>query len=161
MLLFVSGILFGAASGRCYNLTATFGRLAGENRAPFVVSTYSYLFVTPFLAAFMWPWETPIKITVPIVWLGLLYALIPTAVGYLLYYQQLQESSKVSVIASMETMTATVFGVRVLDEKPPAALGCLGVIVVMASIVLIQQKSARNTCRKDNGLTKKYTPHCH
>ena len=37
----------------------------------------------------MWPWETPIKITVPIVWLGLLYALIPTAVGYLLYYQQL------------------------------------------------------------------------
>lgn len=108
----------------------------------------------------MWPWETPIKITVPIVWLGLLYVLIPTAVGYLLYYQQLQESSKVSVIASMETMTATVFGVRVLDEKPPA-LYCLGVIVVMAFIVLIQQKSARNTCRKGNGLTKKYTPHCH
>lgn len=148
------------ASGRCYNLTATFGRLAGENSAPLVVSTYSYLFVTPLLAVSMWPWETLIKIAVPIVWLGLLYALIPTAVGYLLYYQQLQESSRVSVIASLETMTAIVFGVRVLDEKPPA-LYCPGVIVVMASIVLIQQKSARNTCRKGNGLTKKYTPHCH
>ena len=143
--LSVSGILFGVISGLCYALTAIFGKLAGEDSDPFVVSTYSYLFAALFLAVFMRPWETSITLTLPVVGLGFLYALIPTAIGYLFYYQgvqQIRESSKVPVIASMETVTAAVLGVLVLGEKL-TILHYLGIVVVMASIVLMQQKQAK------------------
>lgn len=147
--LSVSGILFGVASGLCYALTAIFGKLAGEDSDPFVISTYSYLFAALFLAVFMRPWEMPITLTLPIVGLGFLYALIPTAIGYLFYYQgvqQIQESSKVPVIASMETVTAAILGVLVLGEKL-TVMHYPGIIVVMASIVLMQQKSAQMPIR--------------
>ena len=142
--LSVSGILFGVISGLCYALTAIFGKLAGEDSDPFVVSTYSYLFAALFLAVFMRPWETSITLTLPVVGLGFLYALIPTAIGYLFYYQgvqQIRESSKVPVIASMETVTAAVLGVLVLGEKL-TILHYLGIVVVMASIVLMQYKTS-------------------
>ena len=140
--LSVSGILFGIVSGLCYALTAIFGKLAGEDSDPFVVSTYSYLFAALSLAVFMRPWETHITLTLPVVWLGFLYALIPTAIGYLFYYQgvqQVRESSKVPVIASMETVTAAVLGMLVLGEEL-TVMHYLGIAVVMASIVLMQQK---------------------
>ena len=150
--LSVSGILFGVTSGLCYALTAIFGKLAGDDSDPFVVSTYSYLFAALFLAVFMRPWETPITLTLPIAWLGFLYALIPTAIGYLLYYQgvqQIQESSKVPVIASMETVTATILGVLVLGERL-TGLHYLGIVVVMVSIVLMQhRKTTHNTAARN------------
>ena len=140
--LSVSGILFGVVSGLCYALTAIFGKLAGEDSDPFVISTYSYLFAALFLAVFMRPWAVPVTLTLPIVGLGFLYALIPTAIGYLFYYQgvqQIQESSKVPVIASMETVTAAVLGVLVLGEKL-TVLHYLGIVGVMGSIVLMQRE---------------------
>lgn len=143
--LSVSGILFGVASGLCYALTAIFGKLAGDDSDPFVVSTYSYLFAALFLAVFLRPWETPLSLTFPIVWLGFLYALIPTAIGYLFYYQgvqQMKESSKVPVIASMETVTAAFLGVAILGEKL-TVMHYLGIVIVMISIVLMQQRKNR------------------
>jgi len=145
--LSISGILFGIASGLCYALTAIFGRLVGEYSDSFVVSTYSYLFAALFLAVFMKPWSAPITVTPTIVWLGFLYALIPTAIGYLFYYQGVQrmrESSKVPVIASMETVTAAVLGVLVLGEKL-SVMHYLGIAVVMFSIVLMQRRQGQNS----------------
>ena len=140
--LSVSGIFFGIVSGFCYALTAIFGKLVGEDSDPFVISTYSYLFAALFLAVFMRQWETPITFTIHIMWLGFLYALIPTAIGYLFYYQgvrQIHESSRVPVIASMETVMATVLGMLVLGEKLTVTR-YLGIIIVMFSIVLMQQR---------------------
>lgn len=142
--LSVVGILFGVASGMCYALTAIFGKLTGEDSDPFVVSTYSYLFAALFLAVFMRPWAVPITITPSILGIGFFYALIPTAIGYLFYYQgvqQIQESSKVPVIASMETVMAAILGVVVLGEKL-TAMHYLGIIVVMISIALMQHKKS-------------------
>ena len=140
--LSIPGILFGVASGLCYALTPIFGKLAGEDCDPFVVSTYSYLFAALFLAVFTRSWETRFTLTRPTLWLGFLYALIPTAIGYLFYYQgvqQIRESSKVPVIASMETVTAAILGVLVLGEKLTVP-HYLGIVIVMASIVLMQQR---------------------
>ncbi len=143
--LSVSGILFGIASGLCYALTAIFGKLAGERSNPFVISTYSYLFAALFLAVFMKPWAAPVTLTITITWLGFLYALIPTAIGYLFYYQgvqQIQGSSKVPVIASMETVAAAILGVLVLGETL-SVMHYLGIAVVLCSIVLMQHKQVQ------------------
>lgn len=150
--LSLSGILFGVASGLCYALTAIFGRLAGEDSDPFVISTYSYLFAALFLAVFLRPWAAPITITPSVAWIGFLYALIPTAIGYLLYYQgvqQIQESSKVPVIASVETVAAALLGALVLGERL-SGMHYLGIAVVMVSIVLMQRPPApRSNDRTD------------
>lgn len=136
----IMGILFGVASGLCYALTAIFGKLAGDDSDPFVISTYSYLFASLFLAIFMKPWEAHIAITPYVAWIGFLFALIPTSIGYLLYYsgvQRMQESSKVPVIASTETVTAAVIGFLVLGESL-TTIHYLGIVIVMSSILLIQ-----------------------
>ena len=60
----------------------------------------------------------------------------------LFYYQgvrQIHESSRVPVIASMETVMATVLGMLVLGEKLTVTR-YLGIIIVMFSIVLMQQR---------------------
>ena len=58
-LFSMTGILCGLAAGLCYALTAIFGRLAGDNSDPFVVSTYSYLFAAVFLGIFLKPLAQP------------------------------------------------------------------------------------------------------
>ena len=144
-LLSLTGILCGVISGLCYALTAIFGRLAGDDSDPFVVSTYSYLFAAVFLGIFLKPWAQPVYVTPAILGLGFLYALIPTAIAYLLYYrglQQIQESSKVPVLASMETVVAAVIGALVLGEEL-SLVHYLGIAVVMASIVMISGGDAR------------------
>lgn len=144
-LLSLTGILCGLAAGLCYALSAIFGRLAGENSDPFVVSTYSYLFAAVFLGVFLKPWAQPIRVTPTILGLGFLYALIPTAIAYLLYYrglQQIRESSKVPVLASMETVVAAVIGVLVLGEEL-SLVHYLGIAIVMVSIVMASAAEGR------------------
>lgn len=148
-LLSLTGILCGVAAGLCYALSAIFGRLAGENSDPFVVSTYSYLFAAVFLGIFLKPWIQPIYVTPTILGLGFLYALIPTAIAYLLYYrglQQIRESSKVPVLASMETVMAAVIGVLVLGEEL-SLVHYLGIAVVMVSIVIASAADDRALTR--------------
>ena len=138
------GLLSGLASGLCYALTAIFGKLAGEKSDPFVVSTYSYFFAALFLVVFMRPWEGSFYLSPSVVWLGFLYALIPTAIAYLFYYQgvqQIHEVSKVPVIASMETVVAALLGILVLKEQL-SFFHYLGIVIVIVSIALMQRKTS-------------------
>ena len=57
----------------------------------------------------------------------------------------MRESSKVPVIASMETVTAAILGVLVLSEKL-TVMHYLGIAVVMGSIVMMQQKQEQSGC---------------
>ncbi len=142
--LSLSGILFGVAAGLCYALTAIFGKLAGERSDPFVISTYSYFFAALFLAFSLEPQALQDAMTPRIVGLGFLYALLPTAIGYLFYYrgvQQITESSRVPVLASMETVVAALLGGLVLGERL-SPLHYLGIVIVMASIGLMQRGQA-------------------
>lgn len=56
----------------------------------------------------------------------------------------MRESSKVPVIASMETVTAAVLGVLVLGEEL-SVMHYLGIAVVMCSIVLMQRRQGQNS----------------
>lgn len=135
------GILFGVAAGFCYSLTAIIGRIAGSKINAFVVSTYSYFFAAVFLAVFMKPWNMSFYIEKEVWIIGFLYALIPTAIGYLLYYmgvQKIRESSKVPVIASVETVVAAVLGMLVYQEQI-RGMNFLGILLVMGSVVLMNQ----------------------
>lgn len=138
----VSGLLFGVAAGFCYSLTAIFGRLAADEGSPFAVSTYNFLFATLFLA-FFHPWTTVDEpFNLPLILAGVGFALIPTALGYIVYFKGLHgitESSKVPVIASVETVIATIIGIAVFHENLRFG-NIAGIVCVLGSIALMNIK---------------------
>ena len=82
---------------------------------------------------------------------GFFYALIPTAIGYIFYYDGLKhitESSKVPVIASMEVMVASLIGI-VWYREHLGFISFLGIVAVLLSIVLMNQKSENALLTED------------
>ena len=137
----LTGILFGIGSGLTYGMTSVFGRMAGFRCNAWVMSTYSYLFAALFLIFFTYPLPQE-TYHLDILGMGFLYALIPTALGYLFYYQGVQkitENSKVPVIASIETVVSALFGIFLFHESL-SPIHFLGIVLVMASIVLMNYK---------------------
>lgn len=138
-----SGLLFGIAAGFCYSLAAIFGRLATDEGTPFSVATYNFLFATLFLAVFMHPWTTVEEpLNLPVLLIGTGFALIPTALGYIFYFRGLQgitESSKVPVVASVETVVATIIGILVFHENLRIG-NIIGILCVLSSIAIMNLK---------------------
>lgn len=140
----IIGLLCALGSGVCYGMTAIFGKLAGEEEDPITISIYSYLFAALFLGLWMQPWNSLPVVNREILTWSALYALIPTALGYLLYYrgvQMLRNPGKVPVIASVETVFAVLLGGAVYGETISTARIC-GIVLVLGAIVLM------NTTRK-------------
>lgn len=139
-LISAIGILTGIGAGICYSLTPIAGRLASGRANPYVVSMYSYLFATVFLGLWMQPWKNPIHLNSQILLWGFFYGLIPTAVTYIIYYKGLQlitESSKVPVIASVETVVATAIGITLYGEHL-GLVSIFGIVFVLLSIIVMQ-----------------------
>lgn len=140
----IIGLLCALGSGVCYGLTAIFVKLAGEGEDPLTISIYSYLFAALLLGLWMRPWNGLPAISKEILAWSALYALIPTALGYLLYYrgvQLMRDPGRVPVIASVETVVAVVLGGAVCGEALSAARMC-GIALVLGAILLM------NTTRK-------------
>ena len=138
-----SGLLFGLASAACYSLVGIFGRLASGESSPFVVATYNFLFGTIFLGLFGHPWTTVADpMDLKILAYGFVYALIPTGICYIIYFNgvsKIKESSKVPVIASVENVVAVIVGVMVFHEK--VGIGNLaGIVLVLGSIAVMNME---------------------
>ncbi len=136
------GVLCGISAGICYALTAIIALLTGRNTNVFTLSTYSYFFAALFLAMYEAPWNDIHLYNSNILVLGFLFALIPTAIAYVLYYQGVQyvkETSRVPVIASVETLVAAILGIIFFQEQLHYA-SSFGIVMVFFSIWLINKK---------------------
>lgn len=136
------GILCGFAAGFCYSLTAIFGKVAGESSNVFTMSVYSYFFAALFLALYARPWSEVAMTNGKVLVVGVLYAMLPTIIAYLLYYRGVQivtESSKVPVLASVEMIVAGILGVLFFQERLHA-INFIGIGCVLLSIVLMNAK---------------------
>lgn len=134
------GLLMAVGSGVTYGMTSVFGEMAGGRANAWVISTYSYLFAAVFLGVFTSPFADGLP-SLEISVVGFLYALIPTAWAYLLYYQGVQkitENSRVPVIASVETVVAALLGVLLFGETL-GPVHILGIGMVMGSIGLMNK----------------------
>ena len=139
------GIAFSLGAGACYGLTAIFSRLVAEGENPVTVSIYSYLFAALFLGAWLRPWQGLPAVSSEIVMWSFLYALIPTALAYLLYYHGVQmmcETCKVPVLASFETVIAILIGSLVFREVIGIAQ-FFGIALVLGAIVLMNIRRRR------------------
>ena len=120
-------------------MTAIFGRFAAEQTSPFVVSFYSYFTAALFLLFWTRPWSKDMELGSGILLWGSMFALIPTSLAYILYYQGLQrivESSRVPVIASVETVVAALIGIVIYRERL-GIFSIFGVLLVLVSIFIM------------------------
>ena len=135
-----AGLLFGLGAGLSYALYSIFGRYAIQRGyGSWTITFYSFLFCG-ILSVFLCDWSlvTPILTAPPqilwIVCLGFVTAFSP----YILYSLGLEamESSRASILASIEPVVAAIVSVAVFSE-PMAFTAVLGIILVLAAIILL------------------------
>jgi drug/metabolite transporter (DMT)-like permease len=138
------GILLGLGSGFFYALYSIFGRYAiNRGYGAWTMTFYTFLFCS-IGCAFLSDWQvigsTLVNDSSNILWvlgLGFVTAFLP----YVLYSTGLEhmESSKASILASVEPVVSALFGVFVFHE-PISALGILGIALVLGAIVVLNVK---------------------
>lgn len=142
----IMGVFCGIGAGICYAMTAIFGKFAMAEADSFVISTYSYLFAALLLFVPAKPWTMQVDLSLlRILAIGLLLAMIPTALAYVLYYIGLSfitETSKVPIVASAEPIVGTVLGVMLYHENIDV-ISAVGIFLVLTSIVLMNKKTEK------------------
>lgn len=138
------GILLGLGSGLFYALYSIFGRYAiNRGYGAWTMTFYTFLFCS-IGCAFLSDWQvigsTLANDSSNILWvlgLGFVTAFLP----YVLYSMGLErmESSKASILASVEPVVSALFGVFVFHESI-SALGILGIALVLGAIVVLNVK---------------------
>lgn len=139
-----TGMLLGLGSGFFYALYSIFGRYAiNRGYGAWTMTFYTFLFCS-IGCAFLSDWQlifTTVKADSTILWwilgLGFVTAFLP----YVLYSYGMEhmESSKASILASVEPVVGTLVGVFVFHE-PITVLGVLGVALVLSAIVVLNVK---------------------
>lgn len=137
------GLLCGIGAGFCYSLNAIIGKLIGTGKNMFVITTYGYFFAALMFLLLLIPSGEADAVNGTILMYGFLFAMIPTAFAYLIYYlgiQRIKESSKVPVAASVEVVISAFVGMIIFKEKLcPSSL--TGIILVLCSILIMQKDS--------------------
>lgn len=134
------GILFGIGSAVGYALYSIFSRLAlNRGYTPLTITGWSFAFAALFSAFFCdFSLFTKLYAAKPSMLLfSLVFALVASVFPYLLYAYGLTgvENSKASVIASVEPVAATVFGI-VLYREYPSVASVIGVVLVLGALML-------------------------
>lgn len=138
------GILLGLGSGFFYALYSIFGRYAiNRGYGAWTMTFYTFLFCSVG-CAFLSDWRVIGTVMTAdsgnILWvlgLGFVTAFLP----YVLYSVGLEhmQSSKASILASVEPVVSALFGVFVFQE-PLSAWGILGIAMVLGAIIVLNVK---------------------
>ena len=138
-----AGILFGVGAAFAYSTQNIFGRLATDDAPPFTVAAYNFMFAALFTLLAARPFSgVGDPLDPKILLYGFLFALIPTAIAYLLYFvgiSGLTESSKVPVLCSLELVVAAILGAAVFSERISVGMAA-GIGMIFVSIIVINRR---------------------
>lgn len=137
------GFLFGIGAGIGYALYSIFGTYALRKYKPLTVAAYTFLFATigSLPMADVKLIYTELSSDLHLFTYALLLAVISTVLPYIVYNQGLKytPAGTASIMASVEPVSATLWGLVVFHEKMDLWNG-IGMICVLASIVLLNIK---------------------
>lgn len=136
------GLFDGLMAGLCYALTAIIGKVAGHDADAFVMSLWSFFWAALCLLGWTLWQQGSLLMTPTLLGLGFFYALIPTVLGYILYYlglQQIEDLSRVPVLASLETVAAVILGMGLTGDILHLP-NLVGIAFIIASQWLIGKK---------------------
>ena len=139
--LSVQGLLLGLGSGFGYALYSIFSRFAiNRGYDSWTITFYTFLFCAAGCAFLTdWPLIAGTLAADPgvLIWMVLM-GMSTGFLSYVLYTKGLQtmESSRASIVASIEPVVATVMGV-VIYAEPLGILNVIGILLVLGGIVVL------------------------
>lgn len=143
--LTVFGLFVGLGSGIGYGLYSILGTVALRKYSTYTVTTYTFIVagLGSFLVADTPDMISKIQATNVPETLGfvLLTSIITAVIPYLLYTLGLSKTiaSRAAILATVEPVAATVFGLVVMKEKV-SLLAFIGIILVLGAIVVLNLK---------------------
>ncbi len=141
----ITGVLSGLAAGFAYALYSILGKYTLKICSPYTVTFYSFL-VAAICAIFICDIEklsgiihTNFDVPMALKMLGT--GFVSMFVPFLLYTIGLSKipAGRASILATIEPMTATVFGIIVYHENP-GLLGFIGIACILAAVVMVSNK---------------------
>ena len=141
----VIGLLFGLASGLFYALYSIFSRFAlMKGYEPLTITMYTFIFASIAVIAFSNPIPV-VKVmfsSAKTVFISILFAVLNGVLSYFAYTFALKyiKSSTASIISTIEPVVATIAGAVVFSEAVEFPTGYLGILLVLASVVIINIK---------------------
>ncbi|MCC3357029.1 DMT family transporter [Bacillus sp. REN16] len=139
------GLVVGIGSGFFYALYSIFGKFALEKYDSLTVTVYTFIFAAVAVTPFSGIWSalnlfTDIKSWLYIIGLGFL----STMLAFILYTKGLQyvESSRASIIATIEPVVAAIIGFFVFQETLQM-WQYVGIMMVIAAVIIVQETSER------------------
>ena len=137
-----TGILAGLGSGLGYALYSIFGRYALKKYNSLTVTVYTFIFASIGLIPI-----TDFKEMISlfsngdVIYYAIALGLFGTALPFLLYTKGLSylETSKASIIATLEPIVATILGI-VLYNEPITLFKIVGIIIVIFAVSILREK---------------------
>ena len=137
------GLVMGLLAGFTYALLPILSRTAASEENPYTAAFYGQLFGALMLFFLIRPYQNPgTEFTWQIILVLIGFGLIPSALAYIVYYggmSRITETSKVPVIASVETVVAAVIGLVAFGQTL-GAVKILGIALVLCSIVVMNRR---------------------
>ena len=144
--LSLSGIFFGIAAGFLYALITIISTAGLKDYDPLTITFYSFTFGAAAIAVLTHPFANIAAAFSPrLLLLSIGFGIIPTFCAYFFFMNGLThdlETSKVPVIASVETIVAALIGVLAFHEDA-GPIRVLGIAVVVFSIALMNLNLTR------------------
>ena len=141
-----AGIALGLGSGIGYGLYSILGTVALRRYSPYTVTAYTFLFAAVGSWFIAQPADMFAKISAApnpaaLLLLCVLTAIVTAVIPFLAYTLGLRtvEASKAGILATVEPLVATLFGILVFSEPLTAASG-IGIVMILAAIILLNLK---------------------
>lgn len=141
------GLIFGLGSGFFYASYSIFGKFALAKYDSLTVTFYTFIFACLAIIPFSGLWYITPLFTSFNVWLNIIgLGFISTMMAYLLYTKGLAyvESSRASIIATIEPVVATLVSYFVFQEKL-SFWQYTGIVMVIAAVILVQEIPKRQS----------------
>jgi drug/metabolite transporter (DMT)-like permease len=141
------GLIVGLGSGFFYALYSIFGKAALSKYDSLTVTVYTFLFasfaIVPFSGLDLRVSSlTDLKVIGLVIGLGFLSTMLP----FIFYTKGLQyvESSRASIIATIEPVVASVIGFFIFNETL-STWQYIGMIMVISSVIIVQESKNQKT----------------
>ncbi|WP_078555311.1 DMT family transporter [Bacillus alkalicellulosilyticus] len=137
------GLIVGLGSGLGYALYSIFGKVALRKYHPMTVTNYTFIYAALFLLPLSQLWTVPHIFSIPAVWVyGIGLGFLPTVLAFILYTRGLHEveSSRASIIATIEPVVAVLIGVLLFQEVL-TSWQTVGIVMVIAAVIIVQEKA--------------------
>lgn len=138
------GLIMGIMAGFTYALLPILSRLGADDEDPFSAAFYGQFFGALLLFFLIRPYNgigTAFSLPILLVFIG--FGIVPSAMGYIVYYRGLSkitETSRVPVLASVETVVAALIGLVVFGQSL-SIMKIAGIALVLLSIAVMNKRN--------------------